>query len=287
MSNDCSFVQPTSTNKNISKPNHNHYNMAPVARFPLFRALPPELRLGVWRQALLAPTVWSVDVDWVGDWDTYEHFSNISKLDLSLSPMGPASYLAGFACKESRQLMQQLFTKPLRGSSVAVESRIYWINWDTTIVHLGNYLNLELATCSAKGTFSEDEILHFRHISLDWTGFLKDGLACRLLAKRCPDIRTLIIRLEGEGVGANLTESAAVLTTLLESHGPERSQEILRAEEYVNTANFRSFVIRDFGESPPRIHFLLPASFTGTIYRHHSLAQSCAHLRPGKLVDEA
>jgi 2EXR family protein len=79
--------------------------------FTLFPHLPAEIRLQVWRKAIEAPAVWFAVLRDHNYWDP-----PLQRGDLTLVPVGPAPYLAGLACRESRHEMETVITNPIRST---------------------------------------------------------------------------------------------------------------------------------------------------------------------------
>ncbi|KAF6807449.1 hypothetical protein CSOJ01_08178 [Colletotrichum sojae] len=188
--------------------------------FTFFRALPPELRLKIWSEALSAPSVWAPD-------------SNASR------PVGQAPYLAGLACRESRQLLERLYVKPLpRG--LPGGSGVDWVNLETAVVYIGD------GAMKALDALGVDELAR----------------SCQRLAAVCPALRTIIVEREGDGSAGDgmevprtlSPELAAYYATIPDCVGPEMSLETL------DTPYFRSLVLEYFGDSPPKLHLVSSTS---------------------------
>ncbi|WYZ45777.1 hypothetical protein EsH8_IX_000002 [Colletotrichum jinshuiense] len=153
--------------------------------------------------------------------------------------VGPAPYLPGLACRESRRLLEKSYVKPLRGPESATSSGVYWVNLENTVVYLGNSSN----AMDVMDAFGADKLSRFRHVALRWS------------------LRTIIIQGYESGSAANFSvcetldpELAAYYTTIPDSVGPEISHETL------DTPHFRSLLLEYFGDSPPRLHLVSPSS---------------------------
>lgn len=204
--------------------------------FTCFRALPPELRLKIWSEALSAPSVWVPD-------------HNASR------PVGQAPYLAGLACRESRQLLERLYVKPLpRGPPGG--SGVDWVNLETAVVYLGD------GAMKALDALGAGELARLRHVALRWRQFGRLARACQRLAAECPALRTIIVEREGDGSAGDDVEVPRTLSPELAAYyasipdwvGPEMSLETL------DTPYFRSLVLEYFGDSPPKLHLVSPTS---------------------------
>ncbi|GJD04430.1 hypothetical protein ColKHC_13255 [Colletotrichum higginsianum] len=69
--------------------------MPPTDVFPSFPDFPLELRLKIWREALLVPSAWFAVVD--GDADALKDTDNRNPLPVNMGFIGSAAYLVGLA----------------------------------------------------------------------------------------------------------------------------------------------------------------------------------------------
>lgn len=119
--------------------------MSATETFSLFGALPAELRLQIWREALSARCVWAAvfdterDVGAAGEAKrTRLQFSKRTRLQVSaMAHVGAAPYMAGLACRESRDLLEKLYIKPWRMRELATGGA-YWVDLERTVVWLGH-----------------------------------------------------------------------------------------------------------------------------------------------------
>lgn len=219
--------------------------MSHLESFALFQALPPELRMKIWSDALSERTVWAAvsrDSGGCSSW--------------AMAYVGQAPYLAGLACRESRRLLEKLYTSPLRGPGLATSFGACWVNLESTVVYLGSSYNAtELIEA-----FSVDGLARFRHVALQWYQFDRLARTCQRLAETCPALRTIIIQrgesgdITSESVRDDLDpDLAAYYATIPGSVDPETSHDKL------DVSHFRSLLLEYFGDSPPRI-CLVPTS---------------------------
>ena len=219
--------------------------------FIYFPALPLELRLQIWAQALSVRSVWA-DL-------------TASNLPFTMAYIGAAPYLVGLSCREARRLLEQFYVGPIRGPfNGLTPSRSSWVDLDTTVVYLGAFF----ATTTVRKTFGADERSKFKHVALPWYQFGNLARTCQHLAMLCPALRTLIIQ-RGEAQAATerpfpqtlSLEAAAYYATIPAYTGPELGCEGL------DVAYFRSLLLEYFGDTPPRLHLLSRDSL------HHSISQ--------------
>jgi hypothetical protein len=234
--------------------------MSAVDSFIYFPALPPELRLQIWTQALSVRSVWAAVRN-----DTADRDLNASNLPLTMAYVGAAPYLVGLSCREARRLLEQLYEGPIRGPfSGLTPSRSYWVDLDTTVVYLGDFFDMTTVLDS----FGADKLSKLKHVALPWYQFGNLARACQHLTTLCPALRTLIIQ-RGEVEAATKRpfpqtlslETATYYATIPEYSGPELGYEDL------DVAHFRSLLLEYFGDTPPRLHLLSPDSL------HHSISQ--------------
>lgn len=83
----------------------------------------------------------------------------------TLTAVGPAPYLAGLACAESRRLLSQSYAKfTFRHKSECDVSGDYWINKDRTVLCLGVSPHAD----ELLRVFNADALLYFQHVVLRW-----------------------------------------------------------------------------------------------------------------------
>ena len=228
--------------------------MSALDSFNYFHALPPELRLQIWGEALSVRSVWAAVRNYNADRDL-----SANRLPFIMVYIGPAPYLAGLSSREARRLLENPYVKPIRGlfSGLATSTGSYWVDLDTTVVYLGDSSDLT----TVLNSFGADELSKFKHVALPWYQFGRLARTCQRLATMCPALRTIIIqRSETEAVTNRplrqplSLETAAYYATIPEHAGPELGYEKLDAP------HFRSLLLEYFGDSPPRLHLLSPDS---------------------------
>ncbi|KAK1711411.1 hypothetical protein BDP67DRAFT_519152 [Colletotrichum lupini] len=85
-----------------------------------------------------------------------------------MNHVGPAPYLAGLACKESRRLMEQSYAKPIhRPTYSAASSAIHWIDLQKTVVSLEDYRSAG----ALSDAFTFEDLARFRHVVLQSSRF--------------------------------------------------------------------------------------------------------------------
>ncbi|KAH7361759.1 hypothetical protein B0T11DRAFT_77580 [Plectosphaerella cucumerina] len=165
--------------------------MSTPETFHYFPLLPPEIRLQIWRDALLAPAVWFATLPELRNVQNERSDIRMARerRALTLKPVGPAPYMAGFACRESRYEMERLITQPLR---IREDSRVFWIYWNNTVLHLGQFDNARRVIWALK--FNENPRL--RHIAIEGAAG-SWGAPCQryseALAFCCYGLRTIIL----------------------------------------------------------------------------------------------
>lgn len=220
----------------------------PVAdTFTLFPALPLELRLQIWGEALSVRSVWAATPN-IGS----DHPTANSPL-FSMAYVGPAPYLAGLSSKEARRLLERTYDKPIRRPSAGV----YWVNMEKTVVYLGDSSD----AIAVLDSFHDDDLSRLKHVAFGWSRFDQLARICQRLATTCPDICTVVVHqldtndnaAEDGFVSQPLNlEMATYYATIPIHTGPELGYEML------DTDYLRSILSEYFGTSPPRLHFLQP-----------------------------
>ncbi|KXH67092.1 hypothetical protein CSAL01_01369 [Colletotrichum salicis] len=220
-------------------------------RFTLFGALPPELRLQIWTEALSVSSVWSADRK-----ATETSKDNTSHLPPIMTHIGPAPYLAGLACKESRRLLERLYAKPIHGPrQSAASGAVHWIDLQNTVVSLGDHRSAGALLDS----FPAEDLARFRHVVLQSSQFSDMARLCQRLANSCSGLRTIIIHTDHAGCLFTdlpcepLTqEMAAIFVNILDDPGAG-----LNCNHY-DIEHFRSLLLGYFADSPPTLHFASP-----------------------------
>ncbi|KAI9841437.1 MAG: hypothetical protein M1837_000713 [Sclerophora amabilis] len=229
--------------------------MSATDSFIYFHALPPELRLHIWQQALSARSVWAA----VGSYNARRDPS-ASRLPFDMSFVGPAPYLAGLSCREARRLLEQSYVQPIRGPFSGLArgaGSYYWVDLNTTIVYLGDSSDAR----PVLNSFGTDELSKFKHVALPWYQFAGLARTCQRLATLCPALSTIIIQRSATEWTTNpplrqplSLEEAAYYVTIPENTEPELGNGKL------DVPHLRSLLLEYFGDSPPRIHVLAPDS---------------------------
>lgn len=161
--------------------------------FRRFGSLPPELRIQIWEDALSVPTIWApvFDDDPYSDLWPYPH-------PKSMKFIGPAPYLVGLACRESRWLLERLFMKvSLESPGPSAPLGAYWVRLDRTVIHFGEAIE----ALAALHCFDRNLVSGIQHITLQYTTTSRQRYyalksVCLRLAASCPDLRTIIIHLD-------------------------------------------------------------------------------------------
>lgn len=163
--------------------------VVPPRRFTLFQHLPAEIRHYVWYDALC---------DWAVWYTSHPHVNLHARgPGIRMRPVGAAPYQAGLACRESRALMQRLYTKlpcrasrdSLRGEERGGDAAVYWVIPDRTILYLG---------CPSRATdfleiFHAHQSLPLRHLVLHWSDLVDLIRFSHSLAQRCTNLQTFIM----------------------------------------------------------------------------------------------
>jgi len=228
--------------------------MSAADSFTYFHALPPELRLQIWEEALSVRSVWAAVRNYNADRDL-----SASRRPFIMVYIGPAPYLAGLSSREARRLLEQSYIKPIRGLSSGLGTSVgaYWVNLDTTVVYLGDFSD----ATTVLNSFGVDELSKFHHVALPWYQFGRLARTCQRLATICLALCIIIIqRCEKEAATNRLLrqplslETATYYATIPEYAGPELGYENLDAP------HFWSLLLEYFGNSPFRLHLLSPDS---------------------------
>ncbi|CZT53420.1 uncharacterized protein RSE6_14970 [Rhynchosporium secalis] len=210
--------------------------MSPANSFTLFGALPPELRLQIWREALSVRTVWAA-----------------IRNRASMAYIGSALYLAGLSCKEARRLLEQTYIKPI----CQLSADVCWVDMNHTVVYLGDFFE----TMTVIDSFHADDLCRFKHVALRWSQFDRLARVCRRLAATCPALCTIVIhqtepKAQPGAVSSfsrSLSHKTAIDYAIIFSHNNSAL-----GYEGLDTDYLRSLLLAYFGASPPRLHMLPP-----------------------------
>ena len=227
----------------------------PQTHSPALPALPAELRLHIWQNAL---SVWSV---WAAVRSCGSHAADC---DLSanrplfiMTNVGPAPHLVGLFSCEAWRLLKRSF-KPFGGPrGVAESAGACWVDMGRTTVYLGDCSDATLVLDS----FAADEVSEFKHVALTLRYFSYQfsilARACQRLANMCPALRTIIVQLDETEPATDGSlfppmdlETAACFAKILEYTGPELGYKKL------GMPYFRALLLEYFGDTPPRLHLL-------------------------------
>lgn len=226
--------------------------MATATSFPRFSALPPELRLQIWEAALSAPAVW------IAGWgeatessSAADSATSASRRSLAMTPVGAAPYLAGLASRESRRVMERMFSRPIRGrDGSATNGAPYWMGLDTTLIYLG------VTAAAASGLvlefFDMGELSGFKHVGLPYDHFGSVARTCQRLAALCPGLQTLVVRpiSPTKHQQPPSLETAADDAAIARHTGPEPECG------EIDVLYLRTLLLEYFGDSPPQLHVL-------------------------------
>lgn len=231
------------------------WKMSAADTFIYFQALPLELRLQIWEEALSAWTVWAAVPCYVG----VEHCLKLRGLRFRMVLTGPAPFLIAGTCKEARRLLEQCYIKPIRAPSdcSATSTGAYWVNLETTVVHLGNASEALYVLPS----FGKDDLSRFKHVAVWWDHFESLSMTCYRLATQCPVLRTVIIQYVGkEGVyNCSSHECLSLGAATYYATTPEFCGSGYGFEK-LDVPRVLSALRRYFSDPPPRLHLVDPTS---------------------------
>lgn len=163
--------------------------MPGMPEFRYFSSLPPELRRQVWGEALEhSPTIWVAKATASGCGTSHERWN------LTMRSVTPTSYMAGWACGESWDLMQRQrhCLDDLEGSDPSTVNRAYWMDLGRNTLDLGKCDH----AINVIRMFVENEAALVRHVVLRWGPLEEVTTVIRHLAMRCRNIRTVIFQSE-------------------------------------------------------------------------------------------
>ena len=217
--------------------------MSAADSFTFFGALPLELRLQIWREALSVRTVWA----------TIRNPASVDRPQFTMAYIGSAPYLAGLSSKEARRLLEQTYMKPIRRPSAGV----YWVDMDHSVVYLGEFSD----AMNVMDSFHADDLCRFKHVALRWSQFDKLARACQRLARTCPALCTIIVHqaeTKAQAVADGpFSRSLSLKTATDYATIPSHSNSEL-GYKWLDADYLRSLLLAYFGASPPRMHMLPP-----------------------------
>lgn len=236
--------------------------------FIRFPDLPLELRLMVWDHALSGWTVLaSAGHDSAASSRDTEP-THAQQTTTSMIPVGPAPYLAGFACVESWRLMKQSYTKltfrPRRECTLSSVT-VYWVNMDRTVL----CLDASPPPVDVLRMVDQEALMTLQNIVLRWNMGSIGSItrACQLLATLSPALQTIVIQtaedtsertiLDEPWLGQSMTvATAAYYSTIPGYEGPEL------AFDRFDCAYLRAHLLEAsmFSLTPPKVHILPPIS---------------------------
>jgi hypothetical protein len=224
-------------------------NMSAADSFTFFRAMPLELRLQIWGEALSVRSVWAAVRSLASDCDP----TSVDHPPFSMAYVGPAPYLAGLSSNEARRLLEQAYVKPICGPSAGV----HWVDMDQTVVYLGDSSD----AMAVMDSFHADDLSRFKHVALVWSQFNRLARVCQCLAMTCPALCTIVIH-QAETVAKAITngpfsQSLGLETATYYATIPTHTRFELGYKK-LDTDYLRSLLLEYFGASPPRLHMLPP-----------------------------
>lgn len=131
--------------------------MANCNTFTCFPYLPFEIRRLIWQEALSVSALWALRR--YPETEMEIQCEMPLNLPLTMTFIGPAPYLIGFACKEARQIMEESYVQfdSLKGGL----SASHWINSQKTVVFVGRGYDRN----PVLEAFGLDEVTRFKHIA--------------------------------------------------------------------------------------------------------------------------
>lgn len=240
--------------------------MATIGTFTRFPALPAELRIQIWTEALTESSVWAAAL--TKPRNVHDGGPLPDHRSISMNCDGSSPHLVAFSCREARAVMQRIYKRPLRGPIMeATVQGAYWIHLDKAVITFVNSHD-SLAILDRFGS----EIAGFQHVVLVWQDWTTQPRTCMRLAKSCPALRTVIVqRVESPKNRPYSSTSttkcyvadapvlldldakiAARYSALAEYDGPELG------DSDADTVRLRKSVLQYFADSPPRLHILAP-----------------------------
>ncbi|KAK8867358.1 hypothetical protein PGQ11_005936 [Apiospora arundinis] len=239
-----------------------------LPRFSLFRDLPAELRLLIWKEALAIDCVWAAVL---AERET-EHLDGTRRIvreaRFRMHFVGPSPHWVGQACHEARETMKLVFGPPFRGprgpklivgdkTRSDKEDRYYWINPAATVLVLHSPRH---STRLLRG-FARDELARIEHLAVFWAHWATIAAFNMRLRQECPGLRTLIIekgRLRYQKCADHIryppldAETASIYMRLSHPDAPVDDDQDLRSQEFRE----RTFVWKEDMPVKPRVHLL-------------------------------
>lgn len=231
--------------------------------FILFPDLPLELRLIIWEYALSGWTVLAS-----GNRCAASQEAEATHAQTTIIPVGPAPYLAGLACMESRRLLKQSYVKlSFHHGRECNLSGVYWVNMNRTIL----CLDVSPPPVDLLRMFDAEALLTLQNVVLRWNiGWIGPvARACQLLATLSPALQTIVIQtaevtkertiLDKSWFGQSLSvATAAYYSTIPDYKGPEL------AFSGLDCAYLRAHVLGGSIYTVPKVHILPPISNVGS-----------------------
>lgn len=150
------------------------------------------------------------------DWPEWDR--EFARQCMAMMPIGPVpSTSAGFACTEARREMESLIPQPWK---VGVNSKVCWIHWETTVIHLGRFDNAS----RFYARLYEHERAWIRHAAFECPGWRKKEATWITadLSHGSPDLRTLIVHMRAiDNVEIEWEEAQALTGLYPEVLAPE------------------------------------------------------------------
>lgn len=197
-----------------------------------FSALPTELRLKIWGEALSERSVLAVTRD--------------KGARFNMTSIGPPPSRVGGVCFESREVLKQLYGDPLVGSRTLGRDAS-WVDLENTLVYLRGYEDLSRVL----ETLPAETLKRFKHIALGFAPYATINLMCQRLSASCPALRTVVVFWDPiiNPPTHDLTPlAAACLTAFVDSDSPYRESDVL------DTRYFRLLLQPLLVNSRPRLH---------------------------------
>lgn len=230
-------------------------------RLPGFRKLPPEVRHMIWILLLDAPAVWH----------TAHPHVNLQAHGpvLRMQPVGAAPFQVGLVNRETRALMEAMYTKHLasggvggKGTYTISPEAAYWLIPELTIICMG---------CPSRATdfldiFRAHERLPLLHVVLHWSDIVDVIRVSLSLATKCPNLATFIMHgAEIQGInrpcGCESDPSQAMADAYAYIADWEEVDD-MPYEEHPDV-DWLDWTVSEYFDTPqtkvfPRLHFLPP-----------------------------
>ncbi|KAF2769766.1 hypothetical protein EJ03DRAFT_88087 [Teratosphaeria nubilosa] len=222
--------------------------MDTTARFSLFSALPIELRLLIWEEALLVTNVLTMA-------DTTR-----SSGDAPIQPsgrllVGPTPGHIGMVCREARrQLIHSFVTisvPGLRGLFRHCGAQ-NWLDLDRTVFYFGS--GREARTVISD--LDDSQISRVRLAAFHYGDWETLARMCLSIAQRCPHVHTVIVvrySATSTGTASGIKLSAGTVEQLVRLSrriGPPHQDGELDSDY------FRATLLQAFGGTPPVLHMI-------------------------------